>query len=62
MTTGAKWWKGKLTLVRATDANWIETTDNPLYKEQSARTGPAIWIVALVGLIPILTRLHPVIT
>jgi hypothetical protein len=62
VTTGAKWWKGKLTLVQARDANWIETTDNPLYKEQSARTGPPIWIVALVGLIPILTRLHPVVT
>jgi hypothetical protein len=62
MTTYAKLWKGKLTLIRADDANWVESTDNPLYQEGWARTGLPTWIVALVGLIPILSRLHPIVT
>jgi len=62
MATYAKLWKGKLTLIQAEGANWIESTDNPLYQEGWARTGFPTWIIALVGLIPILSRLHPVIT
>jgi hypothetical protein len=62
MTTYAKLWKGKLTLIRADDANWVESTDNPFYQEGLARTGLPTWIMALVGLIPILSRLHPVVT
>ena len=62
MTTYAKLWQGKLTLIRADDANWVESTDNPFYQEGSARTGLPTWILALVGLIPILSRLHPIVT
>jgi hypothetical protein len=62
MTTYAKLWKGKLTLIQADAANWIESTDNPLYQEGWTRSGLPTWIVALVGLIPILSRLHPVVT
>ncbi|HEY4845150.1 MAG TPA: hypothetical protein VII89_05600 [Candidatus Dormibacteraeota bacterium] len=62
MTTYAKLWKGKLTLIQADAASWIESTDNPLYQEGWARTGIPTWIVALVGLIPILSRLHPVVS
>ncbi len=61
MATYAKLWKGKLTLIQADGASWIESTDNPLYQEAWARTGFPTWIIALVGLIPILSRLHPVI-
>ncbi len=62
MTTYAKLWKGKLTLIRADDANWIESTDNPFYQEGLARTGLPVWIIALVGLVPLLSRLHPIVT
>ena len=61
MTTYAKLWKGKLTLIRADDANWIESTDNPFDREGLARTGLPVWIIALVGLVPLLSRLHPIV-
>jgi hypothetical protein len=62
MTTFAELWKGKLTLIWAGDANEVASTDNPFYKEGLARTGFPTWIIALVGLIPILSRLHPIVT
>jgi len=62
MTTYAKLWRGKLTLIRADDANWIQSTDNPFYEEGLARTGLPTWILALIGLIPILSRLHPIVS
>jgi hypothetical protein len=61
MTSYAKLWKGKLTLIQA-DKYSVDTTDNPLYEEGWARTGVPTWIVALVGLIPVLARLHPIVT
>jgi hypothetical protein len=62
MTAYAKLWKGKLTLIEADATSQVQTVDNPLYQEGWARTGVPTWIIALVGLIPILSRLHPVIT
>jgi hypothetical protein len=62
VTTYAKLWRGSLTLIEAGETNWVETKDNPLYQEGWARTGFPTWLVALVGLIPILSRLHPVVT
>lgn len=62
MTSYAKRWNGKLTLLRVTHGTWIDTTDDPLYADVQAHLGPSIWIVALIGLVPVLLRMHPIIT
>lgn len=62
MAAYAKLWKGKLTFIKADERTSVETTDNPFYLAGSARTGFPVLIVALSGLVPVLSRLHPVIT
>jgi len=62
MSAYVKLWKGKLTLIQADANTAIYSTDNPVYREGLARAGLPIWIVALIGFVPIVTRLHPVVT
>ncbi len=62
MPTYAKLWRGHLTLIAIDDQHWLRTTDNPYYVQQSFRTGPPILVVAFLALVPLLRRLHPIVT
>jgi len=60
LTVSAKLWRNKVTYIDL--GTGVQTTDNPLYQERSLRSGIPFWIVLLFGIIPLLSRLHPVVT
>jgi len=54
-------WRGRVTHLEAVDKSWLRTSDNPFYREQSARSGGGLLFVGLVAFFPILFRLHPIV-
>ena len=60
LTVPARLWRNKITYLDF--GTGVQTTDNPLYQEHSFRSGIPFWIVLLFGVIPLLSRLHPVFT